>query len=105
MSNIRIGIKMTKQAAGVQRRENSQLRQREIVNRRELADKLAKSLSDQGKRDEFEPNFDHDEADGHLDHAHHEQDWSKVDMVAWVLLITLVVQCFIEGLLSVSTEK
>ena len=36
-------------------------------------------------------NSDHNEHD-------HKQDWGAVDMVAWVLLITISVECFIEGI-------
>ena len=31
-------------------------------------------------------------------HHSEEQDWKAVDKVAWVLLITIFVECFIEGL-------
>ena len=31
-------------------------------------------------------------------HHSDEQDWKAVDKVAWVLLITIFVECFIEGL-------
>ena len=29
---------------------------------------------------------------------HHKQNWSTVDPVAWVLLITISIECFIEGI-------
>ena len=28
----------------------------------------------------------------------HEQDWQSVDMVAWILLLCITIECFIEGL-------
>ena len=36
---------------------------------------------------------------------HHKQDWSKVEPVAWVLLITISIECFIEGIAFSLTLK
>ena len=48
------------------------------------------------KEDDEETDFDRESNKSEND-DHHKQDWSKVEPVAWVLLITISVECFIEG--------
>ena len=48
--------------------------------------------------EERETDFSEANNDSSHDEHDHKQNWGAVDMVAWVLLITISVECFIEGI-------
>ena len=48
--------------------------------------------------EETETDFDKASQTSDKEDGHHKQDWDKVEPVAWVLLITISIECFIEGI-------
>ena len=57
---------------------------------------LPEDLEDENNQNDYNSKFFHDK----------DQDWQNVDMVAWILLLCITIECFIEGSdTSVATYK
>ena len=48
---------------------------------------LPEDLEDENNKKDYNSNFFHDK----------DQNWQNVDMVAWILLLCITIECFIEG--------
>ena len=48
---------------------------------------LPEDLEDENNKKDYNSKFFHDK----------DQDWQNVDMVAWILLLCITIECFIEG--------